>query len=51
VQYMCGPSDYLCLVDVPSVYGEYTLHDEDMSVYSEFTLFRIPDDGQSAESQ
>jgi hypothetical protein len=39
VQYMCGPSGYLCLVDVPSVCGEYTLYDEDMSVYSEFTLY------------
>jgi hypothetical protein len=38
VQYMCGPSGHLCLVDAPSVYGEFTLYDEDMSVYSEFTL-------------
>jgi hypothetical protein len=36
---MCGPSGYLWLVDAPSVYGEYTLYDEDMSVYSEFTLY------------
>jgi hypothetical protein len=39
VQHMCGPSGYLCLVDAPSVYGEFTLYDEDMSVYSEFTLY------------
>jgi hypothetical protein len=27
----------LCLVDEPSVYGEFTLYNEDMSVYGEFT--------------
>jgi hypothetical protein len=32
-----GPLVICALVDVPSLYGEYTLYDEDMSVYSEFT--------------
>jgi hypothetical protein len=36
---MCGPSGHLCLVDAPSVYGEFTLYNEDMSVYGEFTLY------------
>jgi hypothetical protein len=26
VQNMCGPSGHLCLVDAPSVYGEFTLY-------------------------
>jgi hypothetical protein len=34
-----GPLVICALVDAPSVYGEYTLYDKDMSVYSEFTLY------------
>jgi hypothetical protein len=41
VQYMCGPSGHLCLVDAPSVYGEFTLYNEDMSVYGELTLYNF----------
>jgi hypothetical protein len=26
---------YLCLVDAPSVYGEFTLYNEDMFVYTQ----------------
>jgi hypothetical protein len=26
---MCGPSGHLCVVDAPSVYGEFTLYNED----------------------
>jgi hypothetical protein len=26
-------------MDAPSVYGEFTLYNEDMSVYGEFTLY------------
>jgi hypothetical protein len=36
-----GPLVICALMDAPSVYGEYTLYDEDMSVYSEFTLYKV----------
>jgi hypothetical protein len=34
VQYMCGPSGYLCLVDAPSVCGEFTLYNDEPDEHS-----------------